>query len=183
MSKFTDANGRQWEVYATPHERDRVKELCGFDFYDLVNKDKAGGVMGRLEGVTEDSDDLVRDLLVSCVSPDDEKVLRSGLYGNALNDGLEAFFKALANFYRSPQHKRAIASMLQLMQYAAAKHSEIADVIGDEATDLIANLIDGIDAKQLVRTSTNSAGSLQDSQDSTSNQPADADHGGTVFAS
>ena len=185
MSNFEDKNGDSWTVSVTPHERDLVVAHCQFDFYDFVNKDKAADLMSRLEGLDEQSDDLVRTLLWCCCTgaEHDRQAFDSGMYADALDAGLEAFFVALQSFYRSPQHKQIIANFLTLMDAAARKHSEIASVLGEKTTDVVRAAIDEINPRQLVEQSTSSVMSSPDSPASTPSPQMEPEHGDTRCAS
>lgn len=180
-TKFTDAKGREWEVFATPTECDLVQDACGFNFYDLTNKKTAVDLVFKLET----DDEFMRDVLWCCCHPEgiDKNEFRSGIYGEALDRGLEAFFLVLPSFYRSRNDKEVITNLLALMQHVATKNKQIAEVLGEKSTKLIAEVIDGIDAKQLVENSMSSAMNLPDSQELTSSRQTEKDRGDTVSVS
>lgn len=110
-TRFTDTQGREWQVSITVATVKRVKQDTGFDLLAVVGGESA---------VTRLSTDpvLLVDVLYSILKPEadsrkiDAEGFAAAIAGDALDTCTAAFLEELANFFPAPRRvvfKKALA--------------------------------------------------------------------------
>ena len=138
MRTFTDTTGHVWNLSVSVLTVKRVKESTDVLLTELFDNDCA--LLGRL---SKDVCQLVSIIWVICqsqaeqagVSEDD---FAERLGGDALGDASEAFARAIADFFTSPEQRRGLHAILNTLQ-----------ATGREAAGMAADRIEELDPHQM----------------------------------
>lgn len=154
MRTFTDTTGHVWSLSVTVRTVKQVKEATDVLLTELFDDDCA--LLARL---SKDVCTLVDIIWVICQSQAEEAGVSEGefaerLGGDALGDASEAFARAIADFFTSPEQRRGLHAMLNKIQ-----------ATGREAAGMAADRIEELDPHQMAEGFINFASSTLGTSD------------------
>lgn len=140
MHAFSDSNGRTWNLIVTVDAVRRVRDLVGVNLARLIEPRKAGGEVPLMTDL-EDDIMLLVDVIYAIIKPQadvagvSDEEFGQALGGEAIAAAHEAFWKELADFFRSLRRRpgapeaKAIEKQLALVEAAmAAVEKKIGDL-------------------------------------------------------
>jgi len=139
MAGFRDSRQRTWAVEITVGTLKRVRELCGVDLLQVLDRDS--GLFGRLH----DDPVLLVDVLCAVLRPQlaehgvDDGQFAEALLGPALDDAVQAFLQGLADFFPKAAQRDALR---QLVAKSGRLHERLMEVGLEQIAAFDADAVD-----------------------------------------
>ena len=168
---FKDSKSREWSVSVTPWEAEKIEQAFNINIYDLVDtseEEKAATLIGKLE---QDNGFLSAVLWTICQGEHpgvDKKDFTQSLTGSVLDDAYLALLKATANFFRRPEQRLAMRTLVGRLE-------KVKEVIFAKAEKEIDESETKFDPVKFV----NELGNSLQSRESIPSQPAEKEVGAT----